>query len=421
MRTSLIIVATVVATATLSTTTPTPASAGTKGYAPFGEPPRTKNGAHVRMAMVRWYFFINNGKCSLTDASRIGRAIKDIDRMILRLPPGEQQVFMDYRNKLTRHFNAEHRGIPGLGTWREVMVKRDEALKWYPANKPKGTPKTDAEFAAYAKSIKAYRTRAQSDRAYLGKALAWPCAQMRSRGLGKWNYYVRASSVDRVLTRAIRENQPRLHHLQSAKHFLAKYADATYKEPRDYGRMLLDAVALYSNLQEDLGREKRLMLWAQAIGGNAAAAAKADLATARAAMKTVAALYAANIKKVRLPKKARSSKAQRIARRAVGKQVRVHATSGIRKVANPQSEVFRRAGKLWKRSWSESLDEVEIWYIARAKPKKWFVDMPGVPLKKVCSLRTAAAHRYRRGLNVKLNRWLLEEDAMISPILCTAK
>lgn len=347
------------------------------------------------------------------------KLVKHADKAIFALPAAERQPFIAYRNKITKYLTENKGGIAGVGTWAEVQAYPAKAEQWYRANKPTKGVKTVAGVKAYLAKLRAYEARAAKDRRIRSLISANPCT--RNLRLGAWPGMITTYTRDQMRLRAIRHHLPRYYQTRPAREFVKKYTNATFKRRIDQGRMLHDAVSLYTSMKQEAELAPAIIEWIGMLEPKSLEYAKAEIVEHAALQKKIAALYASEIRKVRLPKKSRSGKAQRIARRLLRKQVRVHATSGINRVNNPQSEIFRARGKLWKRTWNESLDEIEIWYISRDKPRTWFVDMPGVPLKKVCSLKVAAAHRYRRGISVPLNKWLLEEDNQIAPILCKAR
>ena len=54
-------------------------------------------------------------------------------------------------------------------------------------------------------------------------------------------------------------------------------------------------------------------------------------------------------------------------------------------------------------------------------PNEYWLDLPGIPVKEVCALHHGIARKYTKGIDVQLNKWLVMQTDILSPMLCKNK
>ncbi len=417
------------------------ATPGLVTAAPLDAPPAatSRYGAAAQRQLARWHRFFDGGNCLIAER-RVVPKLTRLGKLIARVRDRRDRFNMlaYFNQKLIIHANAQLKGVPGMGSWKQLDDRRAASvakLRGLLPKKPASAPKlSSAQIRQFAGAVKAYRARAAADHKFVTALFKrspchrknWPGGSTPKHlaGFRHWQRDVLPREVDDRLNKALKQVMPRSSAHTRGEGFLKQWANKLPSRQADYGELLRAAVGIYRDLQKDTWVFDALKVWSEALPKAQTVIIRETLASVARVRDGVAAKYAKHIAEVRPSKRVRGGREARAGRRLVRKRFRRVAgwrvTARMKRVKRTKTAVVKKRGRSYAIKYTEAFNAFSLEAVVKQKPYKWFIDMPGVAVKDVCALHWGRARYYTRGRKVKLRRWQLESH-MMTPMLCQHK
>lgn len=348
---------------------------------------------------------------------------------IATLPEAEKTAFGAYfQTKLVPYFAKTSGGVEGMGTYNELVAKRQAAERWFKEHTPKGPASKAADIAAYGTVEKAYLERAAAESAWVEKAFAIsPCLRWAARrtneipALGDFAIYRTAWVAEDAVRKQVRDWRSKLvpqltAHGQAAT-TLQHMGKGPWKNSAELGTSLLVMASAVKNIDAEDGNAATVALWRDAVDTKEAALIDAGLTGRTQARADAVQFFDSKLQLMAMPPAVDDSTAASQAK-ALG------ATKGalaVRVIAPMQSFNESRtefAGKRFARPVTFSGKTFSFAMVQKGPP--WPVWPAGLGGKDLCSIVTLTAMFYSSGANVALKKWELHSDTAY-PIACSRK
>jgi hypothetical protein len=346
---------------------------------------------------------------------------------IATLAGPERRAFASYfQDQLMPYFARSSAGVEGLGTYPELIAKREEAIAWFLEHQPHGPATTVSEITAYAAAERAYLERAATESAWVEKAfgasacLRW--AARRSNELPELSDFelFRTSWVAESAVRAeLRQlRAPWLPTLtvdrQAPRRRVGKDAFATVS---GLGTELLAAAANIKAIDEEDAKAALLEVWASKLDPVEAALVRAQLTRRAEARAAAVEFFAERLPLMAMPAGTEDPLGARAAK-ALGTSARalsVRALSAMDSFSEDRSEF---AGMVFRHPVRFSGKTFSVGQVRRGAPRP---DWPrGIGGDDLCSLVILTAVTFGEGANVSIGKWITHSETTY-PIECSRK
>lgn len=348
---------------------------------------------------------------------------------IATLPEPTRTQFAEYFQKqLVPFFARTSGGVEGMGTYNELVAKRQASQQWLTDNKPKGPAATAEEIAAYGAKEQAYLARAAEDSAWVERAFAinacmrW--AERRSNeipALGDFGIYRRSWVAEAPVRKMLRETRQRLVPELSAhavaNNTLKHQGQGPWRTAREMGDALLMMAAAVKNIDGENAKAQLVEHWIKALDATEGALLQQILAGRSEARAAALAFFKAKLDTMGLPEGVSDGAAagQAKALGATQGALAVRVTSPMATFNEDRTEF---AGKIFLRPVKFAGKTFAFALVRKGAPwKDWPTELGGSDL---CSMVVLTGTYYSAGANVALNKWELHSD-ITYPIACSNK
>jgi len=405
---------------------------------PLPAPPeidgKTAASFNLSSRMKLWFDIFNGRSCILKETNPAAQ-IQGIGTMISqhRGTPQENAALAAYFNDhLMVHGKAWLAGVPGFGTWTELADRKNASFDWLEANQPKGPVDTAEQAKVYVAAYHAFTARAADDHKY-SNALkaASPCHRQDKAPTGSpqgarhftiWSHLTSPVQIEQTLAPTREKLVPQtIPGEADAVRVLGEAKTAKLDRLFAYGKLLKDAYAAYGSLEQGKVAAER-MTWFSTLYDGPRAKEMAD--APRRVTEHQAALAALIVKLIPDVKPAKAVggvPAATVKKVLTGKQILAsRATSAVRtgdKVTTDEKALTETT--VLVRTYNVAFTAFDVQWVTAAK-ETW-LDIPGLPVKDVCALHHAVVRKYTKGVDVQLNKWLVMQSDVLSPMLCKEK
>lgn len=397
------------------------------------DPPPT--GSYAGAALATYAFFnlyYNHSRdpefCVLSIRGA-GDAFKRNSQTISKLAGPEQQVFSDYfSHQLVPYFARTSEGVEGIGSYSELIGKREESMRWLREHTPSGPAETPAEIAAYVATERAYLERAASDSAWVEDLFARsPCIRWAARSsgelpaLGEFGIYRQSWVNDaavRAKLRALRAPLlPRLTTGQQTTGNRSRVGKDSYASATGLGTALLTTAATVQAIDSEDGKAALVELWAAKLDPVEGARVREVLVGRREARAAAQAFFSERLDLMGLPPAAADQSALREAKAlgAIANALSVRALTAMTTFAEDRTGF---AGKSFARPVRFAGKTFTFAQVRRGAP--WPGWPRGLGGDDVCSLVIVTAVYYSSGADVSLRKWQQHSDSSY-PIACARR
>ncbi|MCX5747322.1 MAG: hypothetical protein NT062_33055 [Proteobacteria bacterium] len=144
--------------------------------APLGPPPDgnlSGQGKAVRRFLLLYANYAQDPNfCVISQRSAKGSFERNAE-IITQLPPEDAALLGPYfRDQFLPYFAPHFDGVPGLGTYDEIVARREASMAWLKANKAKGPAATPADIVRYTTEEKTYAARVHADHVWTEQLFA---------------------------------------------------------------------------------------------------------------------------------------------------------------------------------------------------------------------------------------------------------
>ncbi|MFN0250901.1 MAG: hypothetical protein ACKV2T_28765 [Kofleriaceae bacterium] len=391
------------------------------------------SGFNLTKRMELWYQILTGRGCILSETNPAGQ-IQNLGTMISNhRDRTEQAALLEYfNNHLVPHGTARLAGVPGFGTWAEIAAKKNASFDWMKANLPQGPADTADQAKAYIAAYQAFRTRVTEDHAY-GKALlaASSCHESDQAPTGRpqgvepftiWVHLTAAPQLEAALAPVRDKIVPQtLPGEAEAQAVLNEAKSATLDRLFIYGKLLKNAYSAYGTLERGKPTAERMSWFATLYDGDRAVQMAGAPARVIDLQAQLAALVLKLIPNVKPAPSVGGGPAGIVKKALTGKHILAsRATSSIRnadKVTTDQRTLTETTALV--RTYRIAFTAFDVQWVTAAK--EGWLDLPGLPVAKVCALHSAIMRKYSKGVDVQLNKWLVEQGDVLSPMLCAER
>lgn len=404
---------------------------------PLPTPPKidekTASGFNLAKRMELWYQILTGRGCILSETNPAAQ-IQNLGTMISNHRDRTEQaaLLVYFNDHLVPHGTARLAGVPGFGTWAEIADKKNASFDWMKANLPQGPADTAEQAKAYIAAFQAFRQRVTDDHTY-GEALlaASGCHKSdqaptgRAQGVEPFTLWVHLTAPrqlesalapvrDKIVPQTISGEV-------EARTVLTDAKSAKLDRLFIYGKLLKGAYDAYGVLESTKATAERVSWFATLYDGDRAV----EMANApKRVIQLQAELAALIIKLIPDVKPAPSvggGPGGIVKKVMTGNHIlAARATSPIRtadKVTTDQRTLTETTALV--RTYRVAFTAFDIEWVTAAN-ERW-LDLPGLPVAKVCAIHNAIMRKYSKGVDVQLNKWLVMQGDVLSPMLCAEK
>lgn len=205
------------------------------------------------------------------------RSARDAFRRTAALLPdikgSEGSAFATYfHDVLVPHFAPMAEGVPGLGTYEQLVARRTESMAFLRASAPHGPARTPAEIAAYAEAERGYLTRVAADEAWVEEVFArGPCVRWGARRsseipwLGDFgvyrDYWVNEDKVRVRLREERAKHLPQMRGHGIGANLLAHHVAGPWTGASSLGTTLLSVAGAIKAIDDDRDAAATMAVW----------------------------------------------------------------------------------------------------------------------------------------------------------------
>jgi hypothetical protein len=414
------------------------AAADVPGLPPLPAPPKidqkTASGFNLAKRMELWYQILTGARGCILSETNPAAQIQNLGTMISNHRDRTEQaaLLVYFNDHLIPHGTARLAGVPGFGTWAEIADKKNASFDWMKANLPHGPADTAEQAKAYIAAYQAFRKRVTDDHAY-GEALlaASGCHKSDQAPTGRpqgvepftlWVHLTAPAQLEMEL-RPVRDTiVPQTNTAEvGATRVLTEAKSATLDRLFTYGTLLKGAYDAYGALERSKSTAERMRWFAALYDGDRAVEMAGAPERVLQLQAELAALIIKLIPDVKPAPSVGGGPGGIVKKVMTGKHILAsRATSPIRtadKVTTDQRTLTETTALV--RTYRVAFTAFDIEWVTEAS-ERW-LDLPGLPATKVCALHNAIMRKYSKGVDVQLNKWLVMQGDVLSPMLCAEK
>ncbi len=405
---------------------------------PLPVPPKieqkTADSFNLGRRMELWYQILTGARGCILSETNPAAQIQNLGTMISNhRNQQEQAVLLVYFNDhLIPHGTARLAGVPGFGTWGEIAAKKNASFDWMKANLPQGPADTAEQAKAYIAAYQAFRKRVTDDHRW-GEALlaASGCHQSDQAPTGRpqgvepftlWVHLTAPPQLEMALGPVRDTIVPQTNTAEvEATTLLTDAKSTTLDRLFIYGKLLKGAYGSYAALERSKPTAERMSWFAALYDGDRAVEMAHAPKRVLQLQADLAALIIKLIPDVKPDPSVGGGPGGTVKKVMKGKHILAsRATSPIRtadKVTTDQRTLTETTALV--RTYRVAFTAFDIEWVTA--PNEYWLDLPGLPVANVCALHSAIMRKYSKGVDVQLNKWLVTQGDVLSPMLCAEK
>ena len=365
------------------------------------------------------------------------RSARDAFRRTAALLPdikgSEGSAFATYfHDVLVPHFAPMAEGVPGLGTYEQLVARRTESMAFLRASAPHGPARTPAEIAAYAEAERGYLTRVAADEAWVEEVFArGPCVRWGARRsseipwLGDFgvyrDYWVNEDKVRVRLREERAKHLPQMRGHGIGANLLAHHVAGPWTGASSLGTTLLSVAGAIKAIDDDRDAAATMAVWIAELEPTESAALAQAVAERDRVRAELVAVFDQGVGEMGLPEAATDDPvaAAHLRKLCLGKGALATRVTGQMSRFREQRTEF--AGKTFARPVQFAGKTFSFVVVRKGAPwPAWPSGLGAAIGGGLCHVQGFAAVMYQEGVGVKLDQWEVHSDTAY-PIPCSRK